>query len=103
MQKKITQSATHPLLNLARNLREYQAIITPIVATFVSAVALIITIRTQPIVDSIRTLDLRVTAIETRATNLEASMERYSSESRNILNSINGELGLIKGELRRIK
>jgi len=103
MQKKTSPETTQPLLSLGKNIREYIAVVQAIITAFVAIVAIVISIRTQPIVDSIRSLEFRATAVETRTANLESTLDKYSSENRNILNSINGELGLIKGELRRIK
>jgi peptidoglycan hydrolase CwlO-like protein len=103
VQKKTHTRNTHPLLDFLKEFNEYRSIITAILSAFVAGVAIVISIRTQPIVDSIRTLDLRVSAVEARTANIETNLERYSSQSRDILSDINGELGLIKGELKRIK
>lgn len=103
MQKKTERQSTHPLLDFLKEINEYRSIITSILSAFVAIVAVIISIRTQPIVDSIRTLDFRVAAVEARTTALESHLDQYSSQSRDILDKINSELGSIKGELKRIK
>ncbi len=103
MLKKTVISPTYSLLDLGKNVREYIAIVQAVITAFVAIVAIVISIRTQPIVDSIHSLDFRVSAVEARASNLESHLEQYGVENRNILSNINGELGLIKGELRRIK
>ncbi len=92
MQKKIQQSPTYSLLKLGGNVREGIAIIQAVITAFVAIVAIIVSIRVQPIVDSIRTLDTKVEAIDS-----------ITNEYRNDIKQIMAELFTIKGEIKRIK
>jgi len=92
MQKKTSSETTQPLLSLGKNIREYIAVVQAIITAFVAVVAVVISIRTQPIVDSIRTLDAKVAA-------LESNTNDYRKDVKQIME----ELFTIKGEIKRIK
>lgn len=103
MVKKTHHQSTHSLLGLASNLREYVAIIQALITAFVAIVAIVISIRTQPLVDSIHSLEFRVQAVEDEHSNIESILEKRDTEYRSDVNKIMEDLNIIKGEIRRIK
>lgn len=89
-QKKIQPTTTY-LLRLGSVIRESIGTIQLLVGVFVAAVALVVSLRTQPLLDDLRSLDFRTSAIETRDTNIENELKTITR--------VQTEQGVILGRL----